>query len=98
MPASQYQGLEITFSVPLHKTQSGVSPGGAVFFHQFLKRYDLEGNTIVLREDFDVFQSLTREQFLLFRGAAPDAVEFWVGKGIVRQIKDIGSGKIVFPV
>lgn len=96
MPASRHQGLEITFAVPLFETLSGVSPGGAIFFREFIKQHDSIKNSIVLREDYDVFQNLT-DQHLLFKGAAPDAVEFHIRSDLVHQIKDIGSDKIVFP-
>lgn len=95
-PTSLDQGVEIIFSEPLLETPSGISPGGAVFLHQFVKRYDLEKGTLVLRDDYDVFQNLTDKNRLLFRGAAPDAVEFHVAGNIVRSIRDMASNRVVF--
>ncbi|MBI1957443.1 MAG: hypothetical protein HYS44_03245 [Candidatus Niyogibacteria bacterium] len=95
MPESK-NGLEITFAVPVYETLSGVSPGGVIFFHQFIQHHDRIANTIILRQDYDVFESLTDHHFL-FRGAAPDAVEFHVRSDLIRKIKVLGKDTVVFP-
>lgn len=89
------RGLAVVFSKPLHKTLSGVSPGGAVFHFKYLQSYDLMKNSIVLRADYVAYQSLA-DECMLFRSDAPNTSQMFVYKGLIASITDLASGKILF--
>lgn len=86
-------GLKIVFTVGLHKTPSGISPGGAVFISDILQNHGKKW--LVLRNDFEASKVLGKN-LLLFESPAPDTSRIFVCTDLIDSVKDLKSGKLLF--
>lgn len=101
MKKSSVLSVEIIFKKPLHVIgnvrDGGVSPGGAIFPFGILDEYNLETNSVILHRDYCVFQNLQNGS-LFFKSAAPHRPQMVVSKDMVVKIREIDTGRVIYPV
>jgi hypothetical protein len=90
------RGLEITFTESLHRTPSGVSPGGAIFPFEVVQTFDLQKGTVVLRPDYHALVQLG-DDLVIFQSEAPHTMKMYVSSSIIASIKDLSKNKVLYP-
>lgn len=89
--------LKVVFTGPLHRTQSGLSPDGAVFPFECLKSYDLEKGELVLRSDFEVWIDCASKEYFLFEPQAPGTARIYVHKKLIKEIWNLKNNVQLYP-